>query len=93
MITLFTRLTKHKLYVEMAKNYAAVLEIIRHGAEVVVEHNHSHWRFVGPSRDKLSEVLRILGTPCLGLILTACRSNPVSYSLLSWPTNSVSELQ
>jgi antitoxin (DNA-binding transcriptional repressor) of toxin-antitoxin stability system len=52
--------TVHMTEAEVAANFAAVLEKVRQGAEIVVEHNHEPvavMRPAAPLRRKLSEVL------------------------------------
>lgn len=47
----------------MAKNFAAVLEKVRQGVEVVVEHNHQPvavLRPADPPRRRISEVLALM---------------------------------
>jgi len=48
---------------EVAKNFAAVLEKVRQGVEVVVEHNHQPvavLRPADPPRRRISEVLALM---------------------------------
>jgi antitoxin (DNA-binding transcriptional repressor) of toxin-antitoxin stability system len=49
--------------VEVARNFAAVLEKVKQGAEVVVEHNHQPVAVLRPAvppRRKISEVLALM---------------------------------
>jgi antitoxin (DNA-binding transcriptional repressor) of toxin-antitoxin stability system len=63
--------TVHMTEAEVAANFAAVLEKVRKGAEIVVEHNHEPVAVLRPAvplRRKLSEVLARMPKDSTGIM-------------------------